>query len=97
MWIIPLAYYHREGINYVAIGVGRPLYMDRPTTQCHKLNYARVCVELDAIIEKLTLEIGEDFVVEVGVDIPWIPEKCTKCGVFGILAWFEFPFMILSL
>lgn len=72
-WHIPLAYYHREGISYIASGVRRPLHMDRATANCTKLDYAKVCVEIEAgrpLLDKLRLEIEKDHVVEIGVEIP---------------------------
>lgn len=83
---IPLAYYHNEGINYIASGVGRPLYMDRATANCTRLDFAKVCVEIDAsnpMPDKLRLEVGDDQVVEIKVEAPWLPEHCWECGVFG--------------
>lgn len=83
---IPLAFYHREGISYIASGVGRPLYMDRATANGTRLDFAKVCIEIDAmtdIPEKLRLEIEDNCATEIEVEVPWLPEKCTKCEAFG--------------
>lgn len=83
---IPLAFYHREGISHIASGVGHPLYMDKATANGTKLDYAKACIEIDAPVnlpEKLRLEIEDNCAVEIEVEVPWLPEKCAKCGVFG--------------
>lgn len=70
LWNIPLSYYHREGISYVASGVGRPLYMDKATARCSRLDYAKVCVEVDAskeIPERIKMRIGADLLLKLGL------------------------------
>lgn len=37
-----------EGLGVVASGVGRPLYSDRRTTEKTRIDFARVCIEVDA-------------------------------------------------
>ncbi|KAL0283711.1 UNVERIFIED_CONTAM: hypothetical protein Sangu_2871400 [Sesamum angustifolium] len=44
---LPMEYWTEEGLSTVASGVGIPLYTDKITTDCSRLDYARVCVMLD--------------------------------------------------
>lgn len=49
---MPLAYYHRDRIDYIASAVGHPLYIDK-ATRGTRLDYARVSVEVGAIERSL--------------------------------------------
>ncbi|XP_031394470.1 uncharacterized protein LOC116205909 [Punica granatum] len=83
---IPLQYFHPKGISYLASAIGKPLYMDRATALSSRLDYAKVCVEVDAekeIPNVLNVDLGNEYKVEVLVDTPWLPEKCARCKVFG--------------
>ncbi|PKI77742.1 hypothetical protein CRG98_001866 [Punica granatum] len=60
--------------------------MDRATALSSRLDYAKVCVEVDAekeIPNVLNVDLGNEYKVEVLVDTPWLPEKCARCKVFG--------------
>ncbi|KAG5565975.1 hypothetical protein RHGRI_001788 [Rhododendron griersonianum] len=75
-----------EGLSYVASALGRPLYADRMTETCKRLNYAKICVEIDVNYELLdsfdvVLANGDTFPIKVWH--PWKPLKCDKCKVFG--------------
>ncbi|PKI44067.1 hypothetical protein CRG98_035529 [Punica granatum] len=83
-WVmgIPLQYFHPKGISFLASAIGKPLYMDRATALRSRLDYAKVCIEVE--VEKeiptvLNVDMGNEHIVEVLVDTPWIPEKCDKC------------------
>ncbi|PKI40699.1 hypothetical protein CRG98_038954 [Punica granatum] len=83
---IPLQYFHPKGISYLASAIGKPLYMDRATALCSRLDYAKVCVEVDVekeIQNVLNVDLGNECKLEVLVDTPWLPEKCARCKVFG--------------
>ena len=43
-----MEYWTEEGLSYLASDVGIPLYANSATETHHKINYARVCAELDA-------------------------------------------------
>ncbi|KAL0295814.1 UNVERIFIED_CONTAM: hypothetical protein Scaly_3087100, partial [Sesamum calycinum] len=51
VWIrlkhLPMEYWTTEGLSAVASGVGPPLYSDKITKTCSRLDFARVCVILD--------------------------------------------------
>lgn len=83
---IPMHLYSNTCISYIASAIGKPLYMDKGTTNLTHLDFARICVEVDAggEIEKvINVDIGEEEFVKVEVIIPWCPEKCVKCSQFG--------------
>ncbi|KAL0288032.1 UNVERIFIED_CONTAM: hypothetical protein Sradi_7110700 [Sesamum radiatum] len=53
MWIkhrhLPVELWTTEGLSTVASGIGRPLYPNAITRACTRLDFARVCVMLNAI------------------------------------------------
>ncbi|KAG6794317.1 hypothetical protein POTOM_003562 [Populus tomentosa] len=91
VWIrlhgLPFPLWSKQGLSLVASMVGRPLSCDEQTYNCTRLEYARVCVEIDA-----TLPYVQNFEIEsplsaepitVTVDYEWKPSRCEKCHVFG--------------
>lgn len=48
---VPFEYWTDEEISIVASGVGRPMYTDRRTMESTRIDFARICVELDAAID----------------------------------------------
>ncbi|KAK4389692.1 hypothetical protein Sango_2306200 [Sesamum angolense] len=44
---LPMEYWMEEGLSAVASGIGVPLYTDKITRECSRLDFARVCVMLD--------------------------------------------------
>ncbi|XVF72304.1 hypothetical protein PTKIN_Ptkin12aG0110100 [Pterospermum kingtungense] len=83
---VPLELFTRRGIGYLASVLGVPLYMDRFTAERKRLEYARVCIELDVnkeipgFIEAVR---RNGSIVTVEVVVPWLPAKCEECQVFG--------------
>ncbi|KAI8536165.1 hypothetical protein RHMOL_Rhmol10G0235200 [Rhododendron molle] len=78
--------YFLDRLSYVASAVGRPLYADQMTEGCKRLNYAKVCVEVDVNSElpdsfEVALEDGTRYTIKVWY--LWKPFKCDKCKVFG--------------
>lgn len=67
--------------------VGRPLSCDELTYNCTRLEYARLCVEVDATMPFVhSFEIESPLFVAplvVIVDYEWKPSRCEKCNVFG--------------
>ncbi|KAK8648418.1 hypothetical protein V6N13_129171 [Hibiscus sabdariffa] len=60
--------------------------MDSVTTSKQRLAYAKVCVEISVDTKlprsiKVLLRNGSS--AWVGVDIPWLPPKCSNCAIFG--------------
>ncbi|KAJ6672982.1 GLYCINE-RICH CELL WALL STRUCTURAL PROTEIN 1.8-LIKE [Salix viminalis] len=91
VWIrfhgLPFSLWSRKGLSVVASRVGRPLSCDEQTYCCTRLDYARVCVEVDASQPFVTqFDINTPFSDEplhLTVEYEWIPPRCDKCKVFG--------------
>ena len=91
VWIrlhgLPFPLWSKQGLSLAASMIGRPLSCDEQTYNCTRLEYARLCVEIDA-----NLPYVQDFEIEsplsaepitVTVDYEWKPSRCDKCNVFG--------------
>ena len=90
IWIqlgnIPLELFTQRGISYIASAIGNPLYMDRITASQQRLAFAKVCVEVEAakdIPKIIEVERRNGSIIPVGVEIPWMPMKCSTCCIFG--------------
>jgi hypothetical protein len=84
---LPFPLWSKQGLSLAASMVGRPLSCDELTYSCTRLEYARLCVEVDA-----TLPFIHSFEIEsplstapitVTVEYEWKPPSCDKCKVFG--------------
>ncbi|KAJ6356597.1 hypothetical protein OIU78_004652 [Salix suchowensis] len=84
---LPFPLWNKQGLSLAASMVGKPLACDENTLNCNRLEYARVCVEVDA-----TFPYVHQFKVEsqlsnkpltVEVIYEWKPSRCPKCKVFG--------------
>jgi len=89
VWIqiydLPFPLWTNEGLNEVASMVGQPLSCDELTLGCKRLDYTRLCVEVDAFlpfIHKFELEFSTT-IREVHVNYEWKSKRCEKCQVFG--------------
>ncbi|GAV92806.1 DUF4283 domain-containing protein/zf-CCHC_4 domain-containing protein [Cephalotus follicularis] len=89
VWVIlkgvPVQYWNKMGLSYIASVLGKPLHMDASTTNRYALIYARVCVDMDATStfpESITLEMEDGRTTIIGVEYPWQPATCTLCKVF---------------
>ncbi|KAK8515114.1 hypothetical protein V6N12_001274 [Hibiscus sabdariffa] len=88
LWHVPLELYSQKGLGCIANALGRPLYSDRATMLKHSLEYAKICVEVEANAELPTsvlVELSEGTCVEVGVELVWAPPRCVHCCTFGHL------------
>ncbi|GAV92423.1 DUF4283 domain-containing protein/zf-CCHC_4 domain-containing protein, partial [Cephalotus follicularis] len=82
---VPLQFWTKTGLSYIASVLGRPLYMDACTTNRYALSFARVCVEMDvasSFPHNITVEIGDGITIDIGVEYPWRPASCSLCRVF---------------
>ncbi|KAF7140158.1 hypothetical protein RHSIM_Rhsim06G0120300 [Rhododendron simsii] len=83
---VPLEYWTAAGLSYVASAIGRPLYADSVTAKCKRLNYARVCVEIEVgatLPFSFDLRFDNGKEVEIKVKYRWKPLQCLECLVFG--------------
>ena len=88
---IPLELWNQEGLSHIASAIGRPLLVDKMTSLCRRISYARLCIEVDAeseLLKTLDIEIeepiyGEPEVITLKIEYQWKPERCAKCRRFG--------------
>ncbi|KAJ6871911.1 hypothetical protein NC651_031103 [Populus alba x Populus x berolinensis] len=84
---LPFPLWSKQGLSMAASMVGRPLSCDESTYNCLRLDYARVCVEVDAALPYVhEFEIESPLTSEpitVKVDYEWKPSRCEKCRIFG--------------
>ncbi|KAJ6370628.1 hypothetical protein OIU76_028835, partial [Salix suchowensis] len=84
---LPFPLWTKAGLSLVASMVGRPLSCDESTFSCKRLEYARVCVEVDAahpFVHNFELEIPQSSdTVRVDVEYEWKPSRCKSCKVYG--------------
>ncbi|KAB5572962.1 hypothetical protein DKX38_000156 [Salix brachista] len=84
---LPFPLWTKAGLSLVASMVGRPLSCDESTFSCKRLEYARVCVEVDAahpFVHNFELEIPHSSdTVKVEVEYEWKPSRCKTCKVYG--------------
>ncbi|XVF60292.1 hypothetical protein PTKIN_Ptkin08bG0033700 [Pterospermum kingtungense] len=60
--------------------------MDRITARQQCLTYKKICVEVDAFREipkVINVGMRADRVIQVQVEIPWYPQRCQHCKIFG--------------
>ncbi|KAJ8759633.1 hypothetical protein K2173_009280 [Erythroxylum novogranatense] len=75
-----------SGLSYIASAIGNPLYMDSVTASQTRLDYAKVCVEIDVVADipkTIYVVLRDGTICSVWVAIPWMPLKCDACKVFG--------------
>ncbi|KAJ6407132.1 hypothetical protein OIU84_010607 [Salix udensis] len=91
VWIrlkgLPLPLCTKQGLSMAASMVGKSLSCDEMTINCWRLDYVRLCVELDAglpFIHHFEMEcplLGE--LLRVNVEYEWKPSHCEGCKSFG--------------
>ncbi|GAV92488.1 DUF4283 domain-containing protein/zf-CCHC_4 domain-containing protein [Cephalotus follicularis] len=82
---VPIHLWSNLGLSYIASVLGKPLFMDAPTTKRQNLTFARICVDMLATssfpnVINLDLDDGTSTVVDV--EYPWKPQACSLCKVF---------------
>lgn len=89
LWVrfhkVPLALWTAGGLSGIASLIGKPLYADSYMENMTKIDFARICVEVDAkrpLPESIQVCIrGNTF--DIPVDYQWKPVRCPKCEAFG--------------
>ena len=91
LYNVPVELWTPKGLSYIASAAGTPLFTDTTTLSRKRLNYARVCIEIEAgaqLVEEINLASGvsEDLcsdTISIKVKYQWNPEQCSHCRVFG--------------
>ncbi|KAJ6345259.1 hypothetical protein OIU78_008016 [Salix suchowensis] len=84
---LPFPLWNKKGLSLAASMVGKPIACDEATMQCSRLEFARVCIEIDAeepIVHQFPVvsSLSEE-PVTVHVSYEWKPARCATCKVFG--------------
>ncbi|KAK8696966.1 hypothetical protein V6N13_113133 [Hibiscus sabdariffa] len=86
LWPMPWELFSQQGLSYVVSDLGKPQYMDRATTLKLQLEFAKVCVEVDAsedLSQSVLVALGDGRIVDISVELVWSPPKCDHCKIFG--------------
>ncbi|KAG5224255.1 Exo endo phos domain-containing protein [Salix suchowensis] len=91
VWIrlrgLPIPLWSIKALSMVASMVGTPLSCDEATHKCTRLEYARICVEIDASLPYVhqfqILTPLSPTPITIHVDYEWKPARCNTCKVFG--------------
>ncbi|XP_039047666.1 uncharacterized protein LOC120188249 [Hibiscus syriacus] len=89
LYNVPLELYSQKGLSYIANALGKPLFMDSITASRQRLEFAKICVEIEAgaiIPEFIQVLLKNGSYVNVRVLVPWFPRCCALCKSFGHLA-----------
>lgn len=82
---LPLECWTEDGFSRIASAIGKPLYVDKATERQQRLDFARVCVEIDAADDhptEIQISLNGESVV-VALEYQWMPPVCQICKVFG--------------
>ncbi|KAG5242022.1 zinc ion binding / nucleic acid binding protein [Salix suchowensis] len=84
---LPFPLWNKKGLSLAASMVGKPVASDEATLHGRRLEYARVCIEIDANVPLVhhfqVASTLSDEPITVDVTYEWKPAKCDTCHVFG--------------
>ena len=87
---IPIELWTEKGLSLIASALGKPLFADSATEARSRVNFARICVEVDAscpLVDDFDVEIfredGSSCLHPIRVSYQWRPPSCHFCKVFG--------------
>ncbi|KAF5187207.1 Rna exonuclease [Thalictrum thalictroides] len=86
LYNIPKELWSEKGLSYLASLMGKPVCLDEATAKRERLNFARVCIEVNLDFTFKTnwqYKMGDESIREFVVEYPWKPAVCTKCNTFG--------------
>ncbi|GMJ06863.1 hypothetical protein HRI_004355500 [Hibiscus trionum] len=76
LWHVPLELYSQQGYGYLASALSKPLYTDKAIVLKQQLEFAKVCVNVDAksvLPSSILVDLGNDNIVDVMVELVWSP------------------------
>lgn len=82
---LPFEFWTEVGFSKIASTIGKPIHVDEATATKKRLDFARICIEVDAADElpnDITIAVKADSVT-MGIEYQWLPSSCQKCNVFG--------------
>ncbi|KAJ6693232.1 hypothetical protein OIU85_004036 [Salix viminalis] len=84
---LPFPLWTKKGLSMAASMVGKPLACDEATLQGSRLEYARVCIEIDATMPLVhRFQVASSLTespITIDVSYEWKPSRCNSCKVFG--------------
>ena len=91
LYNVPVELWTQIGLSYIASAIRKPLFVDSTTLSWKRLNFARVCIEIEVgaeMIEEIDLASGasEDPCldpIKIKVVYQWKPAQCSHCRAFG--------------
>ena len=91
LYNVPVEYWTPKGLSYISSAIRKHMFADTITLSRRRLNFARVCVEIEArapLIEEFALASGisEDPChepIKIKVVYKWKLATCSHCMVFG--------------
>ncbi|KAJ6411469.1 hypothetical protein OIU84_008108 [Salix udensis] len=88
---LPLPLWTKQGLSLAASMVGTPLSCDEPTISCSRLDYARLCIELNASLPFVhQFEIESPLSEEpqlVKVEYEWKPQDVSAASALATTVW----------
>lgn len=93
LWIrlplLPLRFWSKEAMAVIGSLLGVPIMVDAPTAKGNRLEYARLCVEIDLDFDYPTevhiFNSSTKLMEIIKVEYEWKPSPCTHCQTFGHL------------
>ena len=83
---VPLEYWITKGLSYIASAIGIPIHADLTILMFKRLNYATICIEIDAskmLITEFDLLCPNGMLIAILVEYGWLPSKCSGYNVIG--------------
>lgn len=85
LYNVPFQFWTTRGLSTLASYLGTPIMLDAPTLAERRLDFARVCVDVDLSCDfssSFEVIVDESKSIQISVDYAWKPTKCGFCGVF---------------
>lgn len=82
---VPIHMWKAKGLSLIPSFIGTLIMSDKNTLSRQRMNYARVCVEIDvncAYPSEVPLIVG-GMRITIPAEYPWKPPRCAHCGIFG--------------
>ncbi|KAK8605380.1 hypothetical protein V6N13_102162 [Hibiscus sabdariffa] len=86
LYNVPLELFNQKCLSYISSALGTPLYMDSVTSNRERVEFAKVCIEVDVafcIPNKIDVLVKDGSTVSFRVFAPWLPACCSKCRTYG--------------
>ncbi|GKV25846.1 hypothetical protein SLEP1_g35229 [Rubroshorea leprosula] len=84
LWDVPMDLLSVDSLCYIASGIGVPLALDKATEDRTRVDFAKVCVEIEVanaqdLPEIIPVDIEDFPSVDIRVEYPWLPTTYGSC------------------